>query len=73
MATSADYPAAPRPSGLLLDGVATRYLEHQAQAWFSEGTGAGVPTLRRALEALRRENPRAKDETMRLLRLSPMA
>ena len=32
-----------------------------------------MPTLRRALEALRRENPRAKDDIMRLLRLSPMA
>ncbi len=34
---------------------------------------AGVPTLRRALAALREENPRARDDVMGLLRLSPMA
>jgi DNA-binding CsgD family transcriptional regulator len=67
-------PQPPRPSDLLLDGMATRYLEHQAaEARFSGGTPAGVPTLQRALEALRRENPRTKDEIMRLLRLSPIA
>jgi DNA-binding CsgD family transcriptional regulator len=54
--------------------MATRHLERLAvQAWFSEGSRAGVPTLQRALEALRRENPRTKDDIMRLLRLSPMA
>jgi DNA-binding CsgD family transcriptional regulator len=63
-----------QPSDLLLDGMAMRHLEHQAvEARFSEGARAGVPTLQRALEALRRENPRTKDEIMRLLRLSPMA
>ena len=63
-------PQPARPSDLLLDGMATRYLEHQAA---EAGVGEGVPTLRRALEALRRENPRARDDIMRLLRLSPMA
>jgi DNA-binding CsgD family transcriptional regulator/tetratricopeptide (TPR) repeat protein len=62
----------PRPSDLLLDGMATRYQEHQVvEAGFS--AQAGVVTLQRALNALRRENPRTKDEIMRLLRLSPMA
>ena len=51
-----------------------RYLEHQAvEAGVGEGARAGVPTLQRALAALRRENPRAKDDIMGLLRLSPMA
>ncbi|HEV2260079.1 MAG TPA: LuxR C-terminal-related transcriptional regulator, partial [Streptosporangiaceae bacterium] len=63
-------PQPARPSDLLLDGMATRYLEHQAA---EARAGEGVPTLRRALEALRRENPRARDDIMRLLRLSPMA
>ena len=67
-------PQPARPSDLLLDGMAARHLEHQAaEARFSVGARAGVPTLQRALEALRRENPRTKDEIMRLLRLSPMA
>jgi DNA-binding CsgD family transcriptional regulator len=67
-------PQPARPSDLLLDGMAARYLEHQAaEAGVSKDSQDGVPTLRRALEALREENPRAKDDIMRLLRLSPMA
>ena len=67
-------PQPARPSDLLLDGMATRYLEHQAvEAGAGEGARAGVPTLRRALEALRQENPCGRDDIMRLLRLSPMA
>ena len=67
-------PQPARPSDLLLDGMAMRYLEHQAvEAGVGEGARAGVPTLRRALTALQRENPRAKDDIMGLLRLSPMA
>jgi DNA-binding CsgD family transcriptional regulator len=54
--------------------MAARHLEHQAAgARFSQGARAGVPILQHALEALRRENPRTKDEIMRLLRLSPTA
>ena len=67
-------PAGPkpaRPSDLLLDGMATRYLEHQAAD--GEGTRAGVLILRRALAALGQENPRTRDDVMRLLRLSPLA
>ncbi len=67
-------PAGPkpaRPSDLLLDGMATRYLEHQAAD--GEGTRAGVLILRRALAALGQENPRTRDDIMRLLRLSPLA
>jgi DNA-binding CsgD family transcriptional regulator len=71
--TAPPGPQPPRPSDLLLDGMATRYLEHEAaEASFSGGTQAGVRTLKNALEALRRENPRTKDDIMRLLRLSPM-
>src|ERR1700722_6820383 len=67
-------PAGPkpaRPSDLLLDGMATRYLEHQAAD--GEGTRAGVLILRRALAVLGQENPRTRDDIMRLLRLSPLA
>jgi DNA-binding CsgD family transcriptional regulator len=42
-----------RPIDLLLDGVATR---------FTEGYGAGVPALRRALQAFRREALRSEDD-----------
>ena len=67
-------PQPARPSDLLLDGMATRYLERQAVgSWSSEGARAGVPTLQRALEALRQENPSTKDDIMGVLRLSPMA
>jgi DNA-binding CsgD family transcriptional regulator len=59
-----------RPSDLLMDGMAARYLEHQAA---EAGVSEGVPILRRALEVLRQEDPRARDDIMRLLRLSPMA
>jgi len=45
-----------RPIDLLLEGVATR---------FTEGYGAGVPALRRALQAFRREALRSKDESLR--------
>ena len=63
-----------RPSDLLLDGMTARYLEHQAvEAGSGAGAREGVATLQRALEALRRENPRTKDDVMRLLRLSPIA
>jgi DNA-binding CsgD family transcriptional regulator len=54
--------------------MATRYLERQAvDSGSSVGAPVGVRTLQGALEALRRENPRTKDEIMQLLRLSPMA
>jgi DNA-binding CsgD family transcriptional regulator len=54
--------------------MAARYLEGVAgEAPSSEDSRVGVPTLQRALEALRRENPRTKDDIMRLLRLSPIA
>lgn len=42
-----------RPMDLLLDGVTTR---------FTEGYGAGVPALRRALRAIRRESLRSEDD-----------
>jgi DNA-binding CsgD family transcriptional regulator len=45
-----------RPIDLLLEGVATR---------FTEGYGAGVPALRRALQAFRREALRSEDESLR--------
>ena len=45
-----------RPIDLLLEGVATR---------FTEGYGAGVPALRRALQAFRREALRSQDESLR--------
>ncbi|HEY2441695.1 MAG TPA: AAA family ATPase [Streptosporangiaceae bacterium] len=73
-ARSAPSPQSARPSDLLLDGMATRYLERQAvDSGSSDGAQAGVRALQGALEALRRENPRTKDEIMRLLWLSPMA
>jgi DNA-binding CsgD family transcriptional regulator len=72
--TAPPGPQPARPGDLLLDGMATRYLEHQAvEAGSSAGAREGLAILRRALEALRRENPRTKDDIMRLLRLSPMA
>lgn len=67
-------PAQERPSDLLLDGMAARYLERQVvESGPSQGDRAGVPTLKRALEILRQEDPVTKDDIMRLLRLSPMA
>jgi DNA-binding CsgD family transcriptional regulator len=54
-------PQPPRPIDLLLDGVATR---------FTEGYGAGVPALRRALQAFRREAPRSEDDIRRWLWLA---
>jgi DNA-binding CsgD family transcriptional regulator len=61
-------------SDLLLDGMVMRHLERLAgPAGLGEGSPAGVPTLRRALQALRSEEPLTKDDIMRLLRLSPMA
>jgi DNA-binding CsgD family transcriptional regulator len=67
-------PAPEAPGDLLLQGMAVRYLERQAgEARSGEGDRAGMPILQRALEALRRENPRRRDDIMRLLRLSPMA
>ncbi len=72
-------PQPARPSDLLLDGMALRYLEHQAAEAGVAGAGAGeharagVPTLRRALAALRREDPRAREDIMGLLWLSGTA
>jgi DNA-binding CsgD family transcriptional regulator len=67
-------PQPARPSDLLLDGMATRHLERVAgKEWVTEDPRAGVPTLRRALETLRRVEPRTKDDIMHLLRLSPAA
>ena len=58
-------PQPPRPIDLLLDGVATR---------FTEGYGAGVAPLRRALQAFRREAPRDEDDVMLWLWLAyPLA
>jgi len=50
-----------RPIDLLLDGVAMR---------FTEGYGAGVPALRRALQEFRREELRSEDDTLRWLWLA---
>lgn len=50
-------PASPQPIDLLLDGLARR---------FTEGYQAGVPALRRAVEAFRRP-PQDEDDTMRWL------
>jgi DNA-binding CsgD family transcriptional regulator len=50
-----------RPVDLLLDGVATR---------FTEGYVAGVPALRRAVQAFRREGLRRDDDTLRWLWLA---
>jgi DNA-binding CsgD family transcriptional regulator len=66
-------PQPARPIDLLLDGMATRRLERLAVDAISEGSRAGMATLQRALQALRREDPRTKDDIMRLLGLSPMA
>jgi DNA-binding CsgD family transcriptional regulator len=46
-------PQPPRALDLLLDGLATR---------FTEGYAAGVPPLRRALHAFRREDSRGEDD-----------
>jgi DNA-binding CsgD family transcriptional regulator len=66
-------PQPPRPIDLLLDGMANRRLERLVDASISDASRAGLDTLRHALQALRRENPRTKDDIMRLLGLSPMA
>jgi DNA-binding CsgD family transcriptional regulator len=50
-----------RPIDLLLDGAATR---------FTEGYGAGVPALRRALQAFRPEALRSEDDILRSLWLA---
>lgn len=54
-------PQPPRPIDLLLEGVATRY---------TEGYVAGVPPLRRALDAFQREAGRSEDDVMRWLWLA---
>ena len=51
----------PRPIDLLLDGAATR---------FTEGYGAGVPAVRRALQAFRPEALRGEDDILRWLWLA---
>jgi DNA-binding CsgD family transcriptional regulator len=67
-------PPPARPSDLLLDGMATRYVERVAgKGWVSERSRAGVAILRRAVETLRQAEPRTKDDVMHLLRLSPVA
>ena len=50
-----------RPIDLLLDGAATR---------FTEGYGAGVPAVRRALQAFRPEALRGEDDILRWLWLA---
>jgi DNA-binding CsgD family transcriptional regulator len=52
---AAPAPPPPRPMDLLLDGAATR---------LTEGYVAGVPPLRRALDALRRDGGRSEDDIM---------
>lgn len=54
-------PQPPRLIDVLLDGLATR---------FTEGYVAGVPPLRRALHAFRREAGRSEDDIMRWLWLA---
>ncbi len=71
--TAPPGPEPARPIDLLLDGMAARRLERIADASISEASRAGLATLQRALHALRRENPRTKDDIMRLLGLSPTA
>src|SRR5581483_2699172 len=61
-----------RAIDLLLEGMATRRLERPEAGSWSSST-AGIAALKRALQALRRENPHTKDEVMMLLRVSPMA
>jgi DNA-binding CsgD family transcriptional regulator len=56
-------PDPPRSIDLVLDGMATR---------FTEGPGAGVPPLRRALEAFRDETLDGHEATMRWLVLCPV-
>ena len=57
-------PQPPRPLDLLLDGTATR---------LTEGYVAGVPPLRRALDALRRHGGRSEADIMGWLPLASMA
>lgn len=57
-------PQPPRPLDLLLDGAATR---------LTEGYVAGVPTLRRALDALRRHGGRGEADIMGWLPLAAIA
>lgn len=59
--TAPPGPPSLRPIDLLLDGLATR---------FTEGYRAGVPALRRAVEALRRPARDGEDDTMRWLWLA---
>jgi DNA-binding CsgD family transcriptional regulator len=54
-AAAVPAPQPPRPMDLLLDGAATR---------LTEGYLAGVPPLRRALDALRRDGGRSEDDIM---------
>src|SRR4029077_5215063 len=54
-------PAPRRPIDLLLDGAATR---------FTAGYEAGVPALRRALQAFRPEALRSEDDILRSLWLA---
>ncbi|HEV2258386.1 MAG TPA: AAA family ATPase [Streptosporangiaceae bacterium] len=53
--TAPPPPQPPRPMDLLLDGVTTR---------LTEGYVAGVPPLRRALDALLRDDSHSEDDTM---------
>jgi DNA-binding CsgD family transcriptional regulator len=57
-------PRPPRPLDLLLDGVATR---------LTEGYGAGVPPLRRAVDALQRHGGRSEADIMSWLPLAAIA
>jgi DNA-binding CsgD family transcriptional regulator len=54
--TAPPAPEPPRPVDLLVDGLATR---------FTDGYAAGVPPLRRALSAFRREAARREDDVVR--------
>lgn len=56
-------PQPPRSIDLVLDGMATR---------FTEGPAAGVPPLRRALQAFRDEPLASHEESMRWLMLCPV-
>jgi hypothetical protein len=53
--TAPSAPQPPRPMDLLLDGATTR---------LTEGYVAGVPPLRRALDALRQDGGRSEDDIM---------
>ena len=70
-------PHGPQPTrsiDLLLDGMATRRVARPGTgSVLSERPQAGIADLRQALHALRRENPRSKDDIMRFLGVSSMA